>query len=128
MPHSSQVREFRLSDRGIELLDVGLSSDGVLVGTARVSYENKQKAEELLRRQEIELKRRNLERRRKALENQIAELQAGFAAEEEDFQTLLAEDELRREALLKGREEIAASRQADDYSPTDDGSQFNSEG
>jgi hypothetical protein len=102
--------------------------EGVLVGTARVAYDAQQNEEELLRRQEIALKQRNLERKRVALENQIAALQAGFASEEEEFQTLLAEEELRQQMLVRGQEEIAASRHADEYFPTDDESHINSEG
>ena len=35
MPHSNQIREFVLSDKGIELLDVVAGPDGVLTGRAR---------------------------------------------------------------------------------------------
>jgi len=37
MAHSNQVREFVLSDAGIDLVDVVLSEDRVLTGTARVA-------------------------------------------------------------------------------------------
>ena len=36
MAHSNQIREFRLTNQGIELLDVYLGPDGVLTGSARV--------------------------------------------------------------------------------------------
>ncbi len=36
MPHSNQVREFMLSDRGIELIDVFLSGGNVLTGRRRI--------------------------------------------------------------------------------------------
>ena len=35
MAHSNQVREFRMTDQGIELIDVYLGTDGVQVGAAR---------------------------------------------------------------------------------------------
>ena len=35
MAHSNQVREFRMTDQGIELIDVYLGTDGVHVGAAR---------------------------------------------------------------------------------------------
>ncbi len=35
MAHSNQVREFRLTDQGIKLIDVYLGTEGMLVGTAR---------------------------------------------------------------------------------------------
>jgi circadian clock protein KaiC len=37
MPHSHQVREFVMGDKGVDLVDVYLSGDRVLTGTARVS-------------------------------------------------------------------------------------------
>ena len=39
MPHSNAVREFVLSRRGIDLLDVFVSNDQVLTGRARISGE-----------------------------------------------------------------------------------------
>ena len=35
MAHSNQVREFRMTDQGIELIDVYVGTDGVQVGAAR---------------------------------------------------------------------------------------------
>lgn len=114
IPHSNQVREFRLTDRGIELLDVFVGTGGLLTGTARVAYEAQQKAEELQRQQEFERLQRNLENRRRQVEYQIAALQAKLAAEEEEFQNTLAQEDLRPAARLASRKEIASSRQADD--------------
>jgi circadian clock protein KaiC len=128
MPHSSQVREFRLSDSGVDLIDVYVAEDGVLTGTARLAREARQKAEELLRQQEIEIKQRSLERRRAALGSQIAALQAEFASEEEELQRLAAQEDLRRQAQLKNREEIALSRQADPSSNPGNGSEIRPEG
>jgi circadian clock protein KaiC len=41
MAHSNQIREFRLTDNGIELLDVYVGQEGVLTGSARLSQETK---------------------------------------------------------------------------------------
>ena len=53
MAHSNQIREFRLTNHGIELLDVYVGAEGVLTGSARLSQETKDDAEQLLRQQEI---------------------------------------------------------------------------
>ncbi|MBP2679553.1 MAG: circadian clock kinase KaiC [Deltaproteobacteria bacterium] len=45
MAHSNQIREFLLSDRGIDLLDVPVSSGELLMGSARVAME-RQRMEE----------------------------------------------------------------------------------
>jgi circadian clock protein KaiC len=113
MPHSNQVREFSLTDHGIELLDVFTSPHGILTGTERVDYIAQQHAQEQLHQQEIELKQRSLERRRKTLENQIAVLQAELVAEKEELQFALAQDALRRKEQLNRADQIAAARQAD---------------
>ncbi len=54
MAHSNQIREFVFTDHGIELVDVYLGSAGVLTGTARAAQEAQEKAEALLRRQDVE--------------------------------------------------------------------------
>jgi circadian clock protein KaiC len=71
MAHSNQIREFRLTHHGIELLDVYVGADGVLTGSARLSQETKDEAEQLLRRQEIVRKQIGLVRKREAVEAQI---------------------------------------------------------
>ena len=50
MAHSNQVREFVLSDKGIDLVDVYLGADRVLTGTARVAQEAQERAAAELRR------------------------------------------------------------------------------
>jgi circadian clock protein KaiC len=83
MAHSNQIREFLLTDHGIDLLDVYVGPSGVLTGSARLAQEAREKGTELAYQQEIELKKLNLESKRKALEAQItalnAELEAGTA-------------------------------------------------
>lgn len=54
MPHSNQIREFILTDRGVELLDVYNGSAGVLTGTARLVQEEQDKALIRIKRNEIE--------------------------------------------------------------------------
>ncbi|HKO67651.1 MAG TPA: circadian clock protein KaiC [Burkholderiaceae bacterium] len=74
MEHSNQVREFVLSRRGIELIDVYVSGSRALTGTARVT----QQAEELaaIRMKELDRDRilRELGSERAAIDARIAEL------------------------------------------------------
>ena len=46
MAHSNQVREFRLTDKGIALEDVYIGPAGVLTGSARAQQEAREKASE----------------------------------------------------------------------------------
>ncbi len=48
--HSNQVREFVLTDHGIELIDAYIGSEGVLMGSARSSQMARESAAEVERR------------------------------------------------------------------------------
>jgi circadian clock protein KaiC len=109
MRHSNQVREFVLTERGIDVLDVYVGPEGVLTGTSRVVQEAKEKAVALARRQDIERRERELERKRAALEAQISKLRADFEAEQDELRRLVAEGQLR-ESTLKEEESVLARR------------------
>ena len=64
MAHSNQLREFVLSGKGIELLDVYKGSEGVLFGSARMAQQAREGAERVRRNEEIERKQRELDSRR----------------------------------------------------------------
>jgi circadian clock protein KaiC len=82
MPHSNQVREFVLTNHGVELMDVYVGPAGVLVGSARLKRELLEKNEARAARQESALKENDLERKRTALQSQIATLQDDIRAAE----------------------------------------------
>jgi circadian clock protein KaiC len=109
MNHSNQIREFVLTDRGVDVLHAYVGPEGVLTGTSRVVQEAREKASALARQQDIERRERELERRRAALEAQIAVLRADFAAEQDDLRRLIAEGQ-QREATLKADEKVLARR------------------
>jgi circadian clock protein KaiC len=60
MAHSNQIREFLITNHGIDLVDVYLGPEGVLTGSARAAQETREKAEALLRQQDIQRKQRNI--------------------------------------------------------------------
>jgi len=76
MSHSNQVREFVLSDAGIDLIDVYISGEKVLTGAARLAQTAKEEGEALQRHNERELNRRIFETKKKSIEAEIARLQA----------------------------------------------------
>ncbi len=92
MAHSNQVREFVLSDAGIDLVDVVLGADRVLTGTARMTQASLELSATELRRVDQERKLRKLASRRKAIEAQIAALQAESEAEEAEVQFAIAQE------------------------------------
>jgi circadian clock protein KaiC len=110
MPHSNQIREFLLTDHGIELLDVYQGPEGVLTGSARVWREAQDKAEQLRRYQETERRRLRTDRKRKALEAQIAALQAEIESEEEELNRGVDQEQLRDRYWEQDREQLIRSR------------------
>ncbi len=112
MSHSNQVREFRMTPRGIELTPPYIGPAGVLTGTARVSQVARERAEELRRRQDLSRQQRALARRRDALERKIAGMRAELESEEQEAQRHLAEEAAREARLEEDRVELAAWRSA----------------
>ena len=95
MAHSNQVREFILSDKGIDLVDVSLGADRVLTGMARVAHEGQARAAGELRRQDHARQRQQVTTRRKAIEAQIAALQAEADSEAAAVDFAIAQETLQ---------------------------------
>jgi circadian clock protein KaiC len=108
--HSNQIREFLLTDHGVELREVYLGEAGLLTGSARVTQEGKDASAALVARQEIERKQLLLERKRKALDAQIAALQLELETEEQESRLLIAQEELKLKKWEQDRSEMARSR------------------
>ena len=113
MSHSNQIREFLLTDHGIQLTEVYLGPEGVLTGSARLVQEAKEKATAVERSLEIERKRGELERRQQALEAQIAVLQLQFQTDKEEMERDIACEQAYLEKLEQGRHDMARSRKSD---------------
>ena len=113
MDHSNQIREFILTDHGIELLDVYVGPEGVLTGSARLSQEAKNDADQLLHKQEIERKQFGLELKRAATEAQIIVLQSEFKAEESESLKIIEMEKAKTERFAQDQKKMAESRQAD---------------
>jgi len=114
MAHSNQVREFILTDDGIQLRDVYIGPGGVLTGSARDAREARDKAESLDCMQEIERKQREIERKKTAIEAQITVLRIQFEAEKDDLDRLIAKEKQRNETLALDNQAMSKMRQADE--------------
>ena len=110
MAHSNQVREFVLSDKGIDLVDVYLGGDRVLTGSARVAREAQERAAATLSVQDHERKLRQLASRRKAIDAQIAALQAEAEAETEEVHFVIAQETLQEKATHLNADAMAQQR------------------
>jgi circadian clock protein KaiC len=113
MHHSNQLREFLLTDHGVDLLDVYAGPEGVLTGSSRLSQEAREKSTMLERQQEAERQRRDRARKREALEARILTLRKEFEVEEEEAAMAGAEEASREEFIMATRDAMASSRGAD---------------
>jgi circadian clock protein KaiC len=112
MANSNQIREFILTNHGVELREAYIGASGVLTGSARVAQEALENAEFLTRKQDIERKKRELERKRKELEVQIASLHADFDLEESEALKLIKTEEDMIKRLERDKIEMAISRKS----------------
>lgn len=110
MPHSNQVREFILSDRGIRLSSVYLGANGVLTGTSRVAQEAREQAQEELRKKDHERRLRALATKRKVIEAQIAMLRAEADAEAAEFDSTVAQEALQENVARRSSDQLALLR------------------
>ncbi|HET9233632.1 MAG TPA: circadian clock protein KaiC [Candidatus Eisenbacteria bacterium] len=76
MAHSNQIREFLLTDHGVELRDVHVGPEGMLIGSMRLAQESHERSSPISRKKDVERRRRDLEGKRRALEDQIAAMDA----------------------------------------------------
>ena len=113
MDHSNQLREFLITSNGIELKDVYLGPEGMLTGSARISQIALEKAQKLMRKQEIERKQREIERKRESMDAQIAEIKSNFEAEEEELERIIEQKKLKEDVLENDQKSMARIRKAD---------------
>jgi circadian clock protein KaiC len=113
MAHSNQLREFVISDSGLDLLDVFQGSGGLFFGSARVAQENQERQERLASEEEIGRRRRDLDRKRKKLESEITSMREGFAREEEEAEVQIRQAASRGKTVAEEREEMKELRRGD---------------
>jgi circadian clock protein KaiC len=113
MAHSNQLREFLLTEHGVDLLNVYVGPEGVLTGSSRLSQEAREEAAAVDRRQVAERKERERTRKREALEARIAALRKEFEVEEEEAATSVSQDVSREKVIAENRAAMSRSRQAD---------------
>ncbi len=117
MPHSNQVREFVLSSRGIELVNVYTGTGTVLTGTARLAQAAKEAGEEEARQQQVARWQRERESKRKNTAAQISALQAALETEVGYLDRKIADGQGQETTLSHDRKAMARVRMADKQSP-----------
>jgi len=112
MAHSNQVREFVLSDKGIDLVDVYVGADRVLTGTARVSQETHERTAAEMRRLAHHRRLVRLAGRRKAIEAQIAALQVEADSEAAEVNFANAQQALQEQTTQQDTQAMERLRGA----------------
>jgi circadian clock protein KaiC len=113
MAHSNQVREFLISNRGIDLVDAYIGPSGVLTGSARAAQTAREKAEGLAIEQEAARRKRELERKRVTLERQIAGLRSEHEGSSDELRQIDRQVGTQTRLLTTERTELGRLRHAD---------------
>lgn len=113
MAHSNQIREFLLTDHGVELRDVYVGASGVLTGSARLTQEAQDQAVQMLHKQEIERRQLELKSKHQALEAQIAALRAEFEVRKTESLRITGQEQAQGAQLAQGRVDMGLSRKED---------------
>jgi len=111
MKHSNQVREFVISDKGLDLIDVFLGPEGVLTGSARETHQLLEKSGLIIRDHALMRKEREIERKKMVLEAKIASLKEEFETIQEELNKTYIEEDLKRDFLEKNRQQMTQNRE-----------------
>jgi len=95
MAHSNQVREFVLTDKGVNLLDIYTSPAGTFMGSARLTQIAADKVAEITRRETTDSLERRIEEKRRAMEAKISSIRAEFEAEIKEDELVVFQDRAR---------------------------------
>ncbi|MCS3800682.1 circadian clock protein KaiC [Niastella sp. OAS944] len=110
MNHSKQVREFVITSKGLELVDVYLGPDGILIGSARVAQELQEYTGKELRSYAASRKDQAIQRKKLVLEAKIASLKEEFESVQEELNKTFIEEQLKKEIIEKNRQELTKNR------------------
>jgi circadian clock protein KaiC len=114
--HSNQIREFRITHRGVEIADVYAGSGGVLTGVARQEQEASEAADSRRKHALIQAKRAEIARRRAELDAETDRLNAAIEQARIELCELEAEQASAEEARsirnqMRARESSKTHRQ-----------------
>ena len=112
MKHSNQVREFVITDEGLDLVDVYLGPEGVLTGSAREAQQLTEATSVVLKTHALNRKDVEIGRKRKVLEAKIASLQEEFESVQDELNKSYVEEDLKKEIMEKNRNQLIQNRQS----------------
>jgi circadian clock protein KaiC len=110
MHHSNQIREFVITDEGLDLIDVYIGPDGILTGSAREAQILVEQTGQVLKSNAVNIKDRELSRKRKLLEAKIDSLRTEFESTEEELNKIYIEEDIKREIIERNRKQMTDLR------------------
>lgn len=110
MAHSNQVREFVITDHGVQLLDVVIGPLGIVTGAGRLAQYQQEQAVARAAQFEVDRNDRELERKRRVLEATINNLRTEFESVEEELRRVNDQAQVRQQAQDRDRGTLAAGR------------------
>jgi circadian clock protein KaiC len=113
MAHSNQLREFLLTNDGIELKEAYLGESGALTGSARLAREARDAADRVRATQEVARQQAGLQRKCTQLKAQIAALQEELEATKQEATASLGQDQERMDRQDADRDAMERSRHSD---------------
>ena len=111
--NSNQVREFVLTDHGVELVNVYVGPAGVMTGSARLSQETRDRDAKLQQREDLQRRTRELRRGIMQGQAQLAALQDELAAQQAELERLAGREERRAADAQAARVAMGTQRWAD---------------
>ncbi len=118
MMHSNQARELLLTENRIDLADVFIGQDGkILTGSARHAQEMVERAIVTARQQAIASKRAGIARKQEFVIARVAEMQAELAAEIDDLDATIGQQEAAASSLIRSRVALARDREQSGSAP-----------
>ncbi len=110
MAHSNQIREFIISEKGVELIMPYIGPAGVFMGSAKIVQEAKDNAQIMDIERNIEHKRETLQEKHKELEAKITALKAQYKTEENELARSLEQIEQNLNILMTDRKVMKETR------------------
>ena len=111
--NSNQVREFVLTDHGVELVDVYVGPAGVMTGSARLSQETRDRDAKLQQQEDLQRRTRELRRGITQGQAQVAALQDELAAQQAELERIAGREERLTADAQAARVAMGTQRWAD---------------
>jgi circadian clock protein KaiC len=111
MKNSNQVREFLITDDGIQIAEVVLGPDGVLTGSARIAWELEEAANAALTEEKLKRKNKEIETKKRILEEKILSLRSEFELVKDELNHMYMQGELKKGITQENRKKIIGIRE-----------------